>query len=255
MGDERVVEPSLKAILESGKVRRLGGLQDTAATGREVCPLGVEPIDRRLGGLTVGATHEWLGPALEGGRGRAWLPPVTMLAWIAAQQSRRRQEADRGGLTVWVGRRTWASSWLTVQMAGVERSLFVDACRPEERIWAIDQALRCAGVASVVGDVTGLDIGAGRRLQLASEAGGTLGLLTRPAWERDVLSASMTRWMVSPVVGRRPGWRLKLSRARGMVTDGCTWEVWWDAARAVRVASGMVDRSGAPAPGAARHIA
>lgn len=248
-----MVEPSLKDILESGKVRQLGGLQE--ATGREVCPLGVEPIDRCLGGLAIGATHEWLGPALEGGRGRAWLAPVTMLAWIASRQASRRQEADRAGLTVWVGRRTWASSWLIAQTVGVEACLFVDAHRPEERLWAIDQALRCAGVASVVGDATGLDLGASRRLQIAAETGKTLGLLTRPVWERDVLSASMTRWLVSPVVGERPGWRLSLSRARGMVTEGCVWEVWWDAARIVRVAAGVVDRADAPAPGADRHIA
>ena len=261
---------SLEAILESGKVRRFGDLghdRPEGETGREVCPVGVEAIDRRLGGLAVGATHEWLGLALggpsgpreEGRGGRAtsrragWCPPATLLARIAARELDRR---DDRGLVVWVGRRAWPSVWLLLRALGrLDDCLFVDAREAGERVWAVDQALRCPGVACVVGDATGTDLGVSRRWQLAAEAGGTLGLLTRPPWERDALSAAATRWTVEPVVSARaaPSWRVALVRARGMATDGCAWDVCWEArdgSRAVRVAAELVDRSRAPATGA-----
>jgi protein ImuA len=270
MHRRREVERSLEAILGSGRVRRLGERPEVES-GREVCPVGVEEIDRRVGGLAVGATHEWLGgplagPGVEGRRGRSagWLPALTILAWVAARETSRRREADRGGLVVWVGRRVWASAWVLMRTLGrVDACVFVDARDIGERVWAVDQALRCAGVGVVVGDATGVDLSVSRRWQLGAEAGGTLGLLARPAWERDVLSASATRWVVEPVASAdgmvaAPSWRVALVRARGMATDGCSWDVRWEAhdgTHAVRVASGVVDRSGPPAAGAGRPLA
>ncbi|MEX2217978.1 MAG: hypothetical protein WD749_04395 [Phycisphaerales bacterium] len=78
------------------------------------------------------------------------------------------------------------------------RSLFVDPDCDDARFWAIDQSLRCEGVAAVVADASRLDMGGSRRLQLAAEAGGTIGLLARPSCERGVISAAETRWMVRP---------------------------------------------------------
>jgi protein ImuA len=258
------VERSLETILGSGKVRRLGGRPEVES-GREVCPVGVEAIDARVGGLAVGATHVWLGGALagpgaDGRRGRSsWMASLTILAWVGSREALRRQEEDRGGLVVWVGRRVWASAWVLMRTLGrVDGCVFVDARDIGVRVWAVDQALRCPGVGVVVGDATGVDMSVSRRWQLGAVVGGTLGLLARPSWERDVLSASATRWVVEPVVSAdgmvaAPSWRVALVRARGMATDGCSWDVRWEArdgAHAVRVASGVVDRSGAPATGA-----
>jgi protein ImuA len=88
--------------------------------------------------------------------------------------------------------------------------------REEERAWSIDQALRCPGVGAVVGDVEGMDMADSRRLQLAAEAGQTLGVLTRPAPEIRELSASGTRWVVSPQAGAtdRVRWRVELRRCK-----------------------------------------
>jgi hypothetical protein len=46
-----------------------------------------------------------------------------------------------------------------------------------DAFWAMDQSLRCAGVAVVVAAVPGLDETQSRRLQLAAEASGSIGLL------------------------------------------------------------------------------
>jgi protein ImuA len=52
--------------------------------------------------------------------------------------------------------------------------------RPREALWALEQALRCAAVAAVIASFRGLDDRDVRRLQLAAERGGTLGLVLLP---------------------------------------------------------------------------
>lgn len=49
-----------------------------------------------------------------------------------------------------------------------------------EELWALDQALRCPGIAVVMAWMDKIDPNAYRRLQLAAEAGQTLALLIRP---------------------------------------------------------------------------
>jgi hypothetical protein len=50
----------------------------------------------------------------------------------------------------------------------LDRSVFVDPATPAERVWAIELALRCAGVAAVIADGTALSMAESRRLQLAA---------------------------------------------------------------------------------------
>lgn len=109
------------------------------------------------------------------------------------------------------------------------RSLFVRTSGVSEALWAADLALRCEAVSCVVGDGSGMGMGATRRLQLAAQSGaGALGLLARPPTQEGRLSAATTRWVV-----RRPGgtarcgegervtrvnprWIVELLRCKGM---------------------------------------
>ncbi|MGA0172764.1 MAG: hypothetical protein ACO3NL_03835 [Phycisphaerales bacterium] len=73
----------------------------------------------------------------------------------------------------------------------------------EARAWAIEQAVRCRGVAAVVADGRGFRMPITRRLHLAAksaEAEGhpTLLLLLREPEEMHAISAASTRWKVSP---------------------------------------------------------
>jgi hypothetical protein len=115
-------------------------------------------------------------------------------------------------------------------------------------VWAIDQALRSGAVAAVYAEIGDwLEPADARRLQLAAEAGGAVGLLVRPAdspasgWRslggpgtrttaarttagrQPVVRSSFAdvRWAVSSLPGhggRRL--RVELSRCRGGVTGG-----------------------------------
>lgn len=99
----------------------------------------------------------------------------------------------------------------------LERSIFVDPPDQASRWWAIDLALRSRAAAAVIADASGMDMASSRRLQLAGEAGGAIGLLVRPEKDGGMLSAAATRWLVRPQLSAtdRPRWVLELVRAKG----------------------------------------
>ena len=122
----------------------------------------------------------------------------------------------------------------------------------DDALWAAEQALRSPALAAVAAVLPRLDLASARRLQLAAEAGGTLGLLLRPEearpeearphearlhQDRVGPTAARTRWRVSslPGAGAAPHrlgaarWRLSLLLARGG-RPAC-WDVTWDNGR------------------------
>jgi protein ImuA len=86
----------------------------------------------------------------------------------------------------------------------------------------MEEALRCPAVAGALLTLSDIDLTAARRLQLAAEAGGALGLLLRPDTEEPGPSAALTRWRVNalPSLGGNqhtlgdPRWSLDLLRCR-----------------------------------------
>ena len=86
-----------------------------------------------------------------------------------------------------------------------------------ERLWAIDQALRSPAIVAVIAEVEQMDDRAARRLQLAAERGGGIGLLVRRAGNRQHPSWAEVQWLVQPVAQASAHRQLKLElmRARG----------------------------------------
>ncbi|MBM4108875.1 MAG: hypothetical protein FJ255_08715 [Phycisphaerae bacterium] len=237
-----VLSKRLHELISAGKVHRLGA-GEVGAGGRlraifedrpEACPtvpLGIPAIDAVLpgGGLPLGAVHEWFGfgegsadePVLRRG---GWITPVSLLTHLARRAcgvvSARRGEALA---VAFIGRRSWPTPWAMAAGARtgfpaiVDRSLLIDPADVDQRVWAIDVALRSRAIGAVVADGSGLDLSATRRLQLAAEAGGTPALVVRPPWEVPVLSSSWSRWLVGPASTgwSRPRWRVTLARCRG----------------------------------------
>lgn len=206
---------------------------------------GPAPIDTGWGPgaprLERGAVHEWFGDE----------PPLGLFGALGRRAP--------GGRVVWIGRDCWAHAdparlWL-------ERSVFVDPGTAAERLWAIDQALRCPGVSCLVADGSGIDMAGSRRLQLAARAGGTLGLLARPPDEIRTLSAARTRWRVGPAPNPdarwypEPRWTVELLRCKGMqpLTDARRWIVrHCHDTGDVTLVPDAADRRLAPTPGALR---
>lgn len=121
------------------------------------------------------------------------------------------------------------------------RLVIVLAERWPEALWAMEEALRCPAVSGALlavdqglaSDGDQLDLTATRRLQLAAETGGGLGLLLRPDAGNAPHTAATTRWRVGALGAGRgmedPRWQLELLRARGGRPGG-PWAVTWRAA-------------------------
>ena len=109
---------------------------------------------------------------------------------------------------------------LAAQGIDLERLFLLQPKTPAEQTWAIGECLKCRGVAAVVAEVgaphrlTRLDA---RRLQLAAERGGGVGLLLRPAGKASAEHAAATRWLVRPARGERTvqRWSVQLIHGHG----------------------------------------
>ena len=181
------------AAVESGSVREEG---DAVSTG-------VPALDALLpqGGLRRGSVVEWLSAATGGG--------AQTLALLSAR------EACREGKSLVVVDRLRqfyppaAAAW-GIDLA---RLIVIHPASEPDELWAVDQALRCRGVGAVWAKREQLDPRDFRRLQLAAESGGTLGLLGRSARVRGVPSWADVQLVVAP----RPstsGWRLHVELTR-----------------------------------------
>lgn len=89
------------------------------------------------------------------------------------------------------------------------RVVHVLAAKPEDALFALEEAVRCRDVAFVLGEMTGnpraLDFTASRRLTLAAERHGVPLYLVRFDAERDLSSARM-RWQVASAPSTPPEW-------------------------------------------------
>lgn len=80
----------------------------------------------------------------------------------------------------------------------LKRIVIVRPATLADRLWAIDQALRSPAIVAVIAEVEQLDDRAARRLQLAAESGGSLGLLVRRQ-QRHHPSWAEVQWLVQPL--------------------------------------------------------
>ncbi len=131
----------------------------------------------------------------------------------------------------------------------LDRLILLQPRSPQEALWAISECLRCKGVAACVARVEKLSMLDARRLQLAAECGGGVGLLLRPASAIHQPYAAATRWIVRPQPGERTvhRWTVQLIHGHGgRVGESVILEVGRDT-NLVRASKAVADRSSAPA--------
>lgn len=149
--------------------RQLWRARSGAGQTGDCLPSGWPALDAILpgGGWSPGALSELLCAEP--------LPALRLLQPLCVHLARA------GRLQIWLGlpHRPYAPGWQRSGLA-LERCLLVQA-EGAERIWAAEQALRQTEGALVLAVLPRLDTQDCRRLQLAAQAGRSLGLLIRPA--------------------------------------------------------------------------
>lgn len=87
----------------------------------------------------------------------------------------------------------------------------------QQELWAIGECLASEGVCAVVAELGTLNQVEARRLQLAAERGGSVGLFMRPAGKSSDIYAAATRILVTPApatpVAQR--WNLEILHGHG----------------------------------------
>jgi protein ImuA len=209
-----VSRPAIEGLREC--IRRLEG---AAGCRRTVLPFGIKAIDRHLpgGGLALGALHEVAG----GGNGAIdGAAAALFAAGIAARTS---------GFVLWcLTRQDLFAPALAQAGLVADRVIYAEAGDEKSVLICFEEGLRHGGLGAVVAEVARLSMTASRRLQLAAERSGSIGLAIR-RWRRlaeaadfGQPTASVTRWRVIvlpatplPVPGvGRPRWQLELIRCR-----------------------------------------
>jgi hypothetical protein len=182
---------------------------------REVVSSGLRRIDPLLpgGGIRRGSLIEWLADGEGSG--------ATTLAGLVAC---RLAAASSARTIIVVDRRGWfhppaLMPWLARQSAPGKEGPRLIVARPagdDDEIWAIDQALRCSGVAAVVAWPRMAALWSGqerparghafqqwttamRRWQLAARSSGAVGLFVRPEAARREPSWAEARITVTPL--------------------------------------------------------
>lgn len=134
------------------------------------------------------------------------------------------QLMTRGGACVWISasRRLFPPA---LKAFGVppERMIFVDLKREKDGLWAMEEALKCEGLAAVVGEIRDIGFTASRRLQLAVEQSRVTGFLLRHQPRDGNAIACIARWQISPVASEPeagmpgvgfPRWKVELLKVR-----------------------------------------
>jgi protein ImuA len=198
---------------------RIEDIEASRKRNKEVLPFGLPTVDSRLpgGGLSLGALHEVAG----GGNGAIdGAAAALFVAGIAARMK---------GKTLWCLTRPDLFAPAIAQAGlGPDRVIYVEAGDEKSVLACFEEGLRHGGLGSVVAEISRLSMTGSRRLQLAAEGTGTIGLALR-RWRRQAEAsdfgqptAASTRWRVSvlpssplpvPGVGRHR-WLVELIRAR-----------------------------------------
>jgi protein ImuA len=186
-----------------------------------------------------GAVHELLWP-----RRLTFPKSFALLLAMAAQ--------NNGGAIAWSDpeRELYLPS---LSASGIDiRHLILLRCTSRaDELWALAECLRCRGVGATVAFIERLNQIEARRLQLAAERGGGVGIFMRPYTPGTRTAyAAATRWLIRPETGGEHAqrWSVELVHGHGgRIGEILLLEVDCET-RALRISAPLADRPAVPAP-------
>jgi protein ImuA len=138
------------------------------------------------------------------------------------------------GVAIWIGstRNVFPPALVSFGITS-DKIIFIDLNKEKEVVWAMEEALKCDGIAAVISEIAHLDFIASRRLQLAVEQSSVTGFIIR-CNPRNLNTACIARWKISPIqsiaandlpgVGF-PAWQVELLKIRNGKPGN--WQIAW----------------------------
>ncbi|HLA59853.1 MAG TPA: hypothetical protein VK622_13860 [Puia sp.] len=187
---------------------------------------GLGPMNRAFpqGSFPLGAIHEFISSGPESAAATA--------GFISALAS---PLMKKGGAAIWIG----SSGKIfppALQQFGIEpaRIIFIDLQREKDLLWAVEEALKCHGLAAVVAEIPSLSFTVSRRFQLAVEQSQVTGFIHRSNPRILNTNASVSRWKINPLPTEThdalpglgyPRWNIELLKIRNGKPGA--WQMEW----------------------------
>lgn len=227
--------------------RAIREIEEARSPDQPHLPLGIPEIDRALpdGGLRLGCIHEVSGDEAATGLCAALLARAHAACGRSPSRNstggafRPAAFGSRAGTLLWLARGDdlYAPGLVRFGIGAGQLLVVSGVRRQDDMLWAMEEALRCRAITGVVAETGEICLAAGRRLMLAAEGTGVLGLvLSRRARGHGAAvrgrGAAVSRWRATAVPGRHgdsggtaPRWRVRLLYCRsGRPTE---WTIGW----------------------------
>lgn len=198
------------------------------SAGRGVLPFDVPAMDAALpeGGLPLSCVHE-----VQGAYGDGASPGfcAALLARLSQLKGTGLEGVVDAAPVLWLeaGQGLYLPGLAQYGLQPGQLFLVSNIRKSADRLWVLEEALRCGALAGVVAELDEADFTASRRLQLAAEAGNTTGLVLVERNRRGKtgqgsygMASAVTRWQVDTM----PSMTCRLNSGPPGVGDPC-WDV------------------------------
>lgn len=192
--------------------------------------VGLDPIKDAFpnGSFPIGAVHEFLSNGSE--------DTAATAGFIAGLLS---PLMINGGTSLWISstRKLFPPA---LGSFGIQpdRFIFIDLQKEKHVLWAMEEALKCSALISVIGEIQEISFTSSRRLQLAVEQSQVTGFILRKNSQRINTTTCVSRWKITPLISESgdglpgigfPHWKVELVRMRNGRPGN--WEVKWEDGR------------------------
>jgi protein ImuA len=188
--------------------------------------IGLGPLEAAFpnGVFPTGTIHEMICPS-----------PEQLAATSGLMGGLLASLMKHGGACIWISlsRKLFPPSLISFDVKP-DRLIFIDLKREKDVLWAMEEALKCEGLAAVIAEVRDISFAQSRRLQLAVENSKVTGFLLRNDPLKLNTTTCVARWQITslpselddelPGVGF-PRWQVDLLRVRNGSPG--SWKLEW----------------------------
>jgi protein ImuA len=176
------------------------------------------------GQFPLGAVHELISEGSEASSSTAGFSTALLSGLM-----------KNGGAAVWIGQ-TPNLFPPALKAFGIppDQVIFIDLKKEKDILWAMEEALKCASLSAVIGEIPELSFTHSRRFQLAVEQSKTTGFILRSNPRFLTPNSCVARWKIKPLPSENedglpgighPVWQVDLQKIRNGRPS--TWTVEW----------------------------